>query len=271
MRKITSSIVFFILLYACQDVIEVEVPIDEPRLVIDALIRIDDIAQPTAFVQIKASITSSFFSETQPTALTSIVLTNTQSGDNETLTSSQEFGLYTKEVPMQLLTEGDLELSILYNGQNYLAKTKFVPSVPIDNLEQGNGTLFTGTETEVILTFRDAPDRTDFYLFDFDFSQYLVSEDTFYPGQSFQFSYFYDQDLLPGREVTISILGVDEPFYNYMNQLILQSGGDQGPFQTPAATVKGNIINTSDSTNFALGYFAVCQSFTDSLMIEERN
>ena len=53
-----------------------------------------------------------------------------------------------------------------------------------------------------------------------------------------------------------------------MNQLIVQSGGDQGPFQTPAATVKGNIINTTNADNFALGYFAIGQVFNDTLIIE---
>ena len=81
-------------------------------------------------------------------------------------------------------------------------------------------------------------------------------------------------------DISISLLGVNESFFNYMNQLIVQSGGDQGPFQTPSATVRGNIINVTDidninsfdnvenSDNFALGYFAVCETFTDTIVIE---
>jgi hypothetical protein len=53
-----------------------------------------------------------------------------------------------------------------------------------------------------------------------------------------------------------------------MNQLIVQSGGDQGPFQTPAATVRGNIINTNNLDNFALGYFAVCQEYVETIVLE---
>ena len=64
-----------------------------------------------------------------------------------------------------------------------------------------------------------------------------------------------------------------------MNQIIVQSGGDQGPFQTPAATVRGNIINVTGidndevvdnverSDNFALGYFAIVEEYTDSITI----
>ena len=137
--------------------------------------------------------------------------------------------------------------------------------------QQGDGTLFSGNETEVEVSFNDRIDEDNFYLVDLDFDDYLVTEDEFYNGQTFKLSYFYDDDIDAGRTISISILGVDEPFYNYMNQLIVQAGGDQGPFQTPSATVRGNIINstsTEDSSNFALGYFAVCETFTATIVIE---
>ena len=269
MRKLIFPLLCLCLLTSCQDVIEVDVPIDEPRLVLDAVIRLDDITQTTFTVRVRASITSSFFGDIEPATLDRITLSNETSNVTEILEQEgSDSGIYTKEVSMDMLTEGELTLSVNYKNQIYTAKTRFVPAVPIDSLQQGNSTLFSGDETEVLISFTDAPNRVDFYLFDFDFGQYLVSEDTFYPGQSFQFSYFYDTGVKPGMEVDISILGVDEPFFNYMNQLIVQSGGDQGPFQTPAATVKGNIINTTETANFALGYFAVSQIFSRSLVIE---
>jgi hypothetical protein len=271
MRKNFFTFIFLLLLLGCQDVIEVDVPVDKPRLVIDGVIRLYDVLQPTVVVQVAASRTSPFFEEIQPARLTRITLANTTENTSWELDElAPNSGIYTKEVQQTMLTRGELVLSIDYEGQNYQASTQFVPSVPIDSLVQGEGTLFTGKETEVRLSFTDTPGRTDFYLFDFDFNQYLVSEDTFYPGQSFQFSYFYDEGLQSGTELQISILGVDEPFFNYMNQLIVQSGGDQGPFQTQSATVKGNIVNTTDPGNFALGYFAVCQAYSDSLLITEK-
>lgn len=155
-----------------------------------------------------------------------------------------------------------------------------MPGSPISSLEQGDDTLFSGNETEVEISFEDNGERDDFYLLDLDFGDYLVTEDEFYNGQTFNFSYFYDEEVEAGTEINISILGVDEQFYNYMNQITVQAGGDQGPFQTPSATVRGNIINITnidninsfdnveDSNNFALGYFAVCQTFSDSIIIE---
>ena len=271
MKKSLYILFLIFLSFGCQDAIEVQVPVDNPRLVIDALIRIEDIENPTTTVRIKATVTSSFFDEVSPAELNNISITNTVLGSQLVLDEEAPgSGIYRRDISTDLLTFGELLLSINFENQEYEARTAFVPSVPIDSLAQGTSTLFTGDETEVLISFTDAPDRVDFYLFDFDFDEYLVSEDTFYPGQPFQFSYFYDPGPEPGTELEIGILGVDEPFYNYMTQLIVQSGGDQGPFQTPAATVKGNIVNMTNPDNFALGYFAVSETFTSTLVIEEK-
>lgn len=262
----------------CQDVIEVDLPTEEPRLVIDALIRLGEMDSPSVLVQIKASLTSSFFDDPLPAQLQEITLTNTQSGSVLVLEESiPDTGMYENEWDLAELTQGELELTIQYGGQTYWAKTQYVPAVPLDSLEQGTTTLFGDDETEVIITFTDNGEREDYYLFDFDFGEYLVSEDEFYQGRQFQFSFFYDSELEDERLVTIGILGIDQDFFNYMNQLIQQSGADNGPFSTPATTVRGNIINVTSTVandnankdNFALGYFAVCQTFSDTLLIKK--
>ncbi len=277
MKNIVILFLCFII-FGCQDVIEVDLPTEEPRLVIDALIRLEEMDNPSVLIQIKASLTSSFFDDLSPAQLQEITLTNTQSGSVIVLEESiPDTGVYENEWDLEELTQGELELAIQYGGQTYLAKTKYVPAVPLDSLEQGTTTLFGDDETEVVLTFTDNGEREDYYLFDFDFGEYLVSEDEFYQGKRFQFSFFYDSKLEDERLLTISILGIDQDFFNYMNQLIQQSGADNGPFSTPATTVKGNIINvtnTSDSdstnkSNFALGYFAICQTFSDTLLIKK--
>ena len=75
-------------------------------------------------------------------------------------------------------------------------------------------------------------------------------------------------------------MGVDERFHDYMNKVIEQSSQDFGVFETPALTVRGNIINATDIDNdgvfdntdnidnFALGYFAVVQEYKEILVVE---
>lgn len=41
-----------------------------------------------------------------------------------------------------------------------------------------------------------------------------------------------------------------------------------GPFQSPPATVKGNIINTTDKANYPLGYFSLSEKQTKKFTIE---
>jgi len=282
MKKLSILLLIFLALASCEDVIEVDVPTEEPRLTVDAFMRIDttDTAAPF-FAEVKVGASSNFFGEVRPVQLEQITITNTALNESIVLLETNPLsGIYRRNTSVEFMTSGELLLQINYEGSRFAARTTYVPAVPIDKLEEGDGTLFSGEETEIVVAFTDAPNREDFYLFDFDFNEYLVTEDEFYPGQTFEFSYFYDDGLESGREVDISLIGVDEPFYNYMNQLIVQAGGDQGPFQTPAATVRGNIINVTnidntdnfdtieDPNNFALGYFAVCQTFSTSITIE---
>ena len=257
-----------IMVVGCEDVVEVDVPKDETRLAIDALIRLDT-DEFTTQVQVKATETTSFFEEIGPASLDQIQFLNLSTN---TLTDLVEeppgTGRYVANWSTDQLMQGELQLTIRYNNELYIANTTYVPTVPFDALKQGDGSLFSDDETEILVSYTDEENRVDFYLFDFDFNEYLVSEDTFYEGQSFEFSYFYEEGLESGRELNISIIGVNEAFYHYMNQLIVQSGGDQGPFQTPAATVRGNIINTDNIDNLALGYFAVCQEYVETIVLE---
>ena len=272
------------LIWGCEDVVDVETPSEPPRLSLDALIRLD-LSQTTQRVKVKAGLTGSFFGEPQPATLSLITIANpekpnTFENPNYIVLEESAPGVYEGFKNTDFFTSGELLLQVEYEDQIYLARTRFVPTVPIDSLAQGDGTLFNGDETEVIVSFTDDGDRDDFYLFDFDFNEYLVTEDEFYQGQQFTFSYFYDGNLEPGMEVEISIMGVDEGLYAYMDQLIEQAGDLQGPFQTPAATVRGNIINATDidnidsfdnvdnPNNFVLGYFAVVQELKSSITIE---
>lgn len=287
MKQIFFIASIFIAFVSCEDVIDVELPAEEPRLAVDAVIRLDT-SKTFSTATIKIKLSSSFFEENQIVDINEVKIQNLDYQPQNTFESNEmifvetEPGIFEAEKNTSFFTKGELRLSINYDNEIYYASTRFVPSVPIDNLEQGDQTLFSGDETEVIVSFTDNGETNDFYILDFDFNEYLVTEDEFYQGQQFVFSYFYDSDLglVADSYVHISILGADEAFYNYMSQVIVQSGGDQGPFQTPAATVRGNIFNitgidsiedfdTAESKdNFALGYFAVVQQYKDSLIIE---
>lgn len=293
-------IVLFIVLFfqmSCEDVIDVVTPSEPPRLIVDALFRVD-VTQEFIPVVVKVSTTNNFFEDLPVTSLENIVIISQVMNEEGTVMSSGTSnlaeetpgsGIYVPDPTFdadQRISTSATESDILYTlvmeheGRRYAAQTKYVPAVPIDRLEQGTGTLFSGDETEIVVTFTDEPDQDNFYVFDFNFGEYLVTEDEFYKGQEFQFSYFYDQTFEVGREIEISILGADLSFYNYMDQLIEQSGDLAGPFQTPAVTVRGNLFDVTGLDNidvvdnverpnaFPLGYFAIVQEIKQTITIE---
>ena len=282
-KKLSISLILILGLISCEDVIDVDTPTEDPRLIIDALIRVDTTAQFTDIV-VKVSQTSNFFESIVPANLQQITITNLDNGEGEVLIENPPgSGIYSNPEPFltENLMNGELILQIDFEDEFYVALANFVPSVPIDSVINGDGFLFDEDDKEIIITFTDDGDRDDFYLFDFGFGNYLVTEDEFYQGQQFEFSYFYDDEVDVGDEVTISIMGVDQQFYNYMDQIIEQSEEDLGPFQVPTVTVRGNFINATDidnidefdnvgnPDNFALGYFAIVQEYKASVIIEE--
>ena len=288
------------LFISCEDVIDVDLPENETRLIVNGVIRVDE-TQDYLPVEIRVSESSSFFENNTIASIKSaIIYYGTPNPDApEILEGSGVSNLAELEpgsgiwvpdptfdsdqrIRVSSINEGDVfQLTIETNEERYFATTTYVKSVPIDSLVQGDETLFSGDETEVIVSFTDRGDSDDFYVLDLDFGEFLVTEDEFYQGQTFVFSYFYDNELELNTSsvVDISLLGADEAFYNYMNQIIVQSGGDQGPFQTPTATVRGNIINITGidnnevfdnverTNNFALGYFAIVEEYKDSIEI----
>lgn len=288
---------FIIFTTSCEDVIEVNLPTGRSRLIIDAIMRVDTNKEFIP-VEVKVSKTNNFFEDITATSLESIIIIYTTT-ENQLVTSTgfsnlveldPGSGIYTPDPSFS--TEQRIRTSVLENedvlfnliieheGRKYISQTRYVQSGAITSVMQGDGFLFNGDETEIVVAFIDNPDNENFYVFDFDFDEFLVTEDTFYNGQEFEFSYFYDDNLEPGMEVTVSALGADRTFYNYMNQLIEQSQGEQGPFQTPAATVRGNVFDVTDLDNrdvfdnveqadlYPLGYFAIVQEFKTTLTIQ---
>lgn len=299
-RYILILITSIIFLTSCEDVIEVELPENDPRLIVNGIIRVDETKE---FLPIEILFTesSSFFEENTIASIESAIINyGTPSQNDPEILEGGGVSILTELEPgsgkwvpdptlesdqrirVSGIKEGDVfQLIIETNDEQYFATTTYVKSVPIDSLEQGDQTLFSGDEIEVIVTFTDRADSDDYYVLDLDFGEYLVTEDKFYQGQTFVFSYFYDNNLglTTSSKIEISLLGADKTFFNYMNQIIVQSGGDQGPFSTPAATVRGNIINITEidnnqisdsleqSDNFALGYFAIVEEYKDSIII----
>jgi len=254
---------------SCEEPIDVTLPEAETQLVIDAIIGYDQSnGSPQTTGQVKLTLTSPFFaSGTSPVEGANASIIDVASGAVFVLAESEP-GTFTEGFP-EVEFEKEYTLEVTYENQVFQAAGRLIPTAAIDKVEQGDRFLFDpDEETEVIVTFTDIPDQRNHYLFSFGFGNFLVTDDEFYQNSNLTFSYFYE-DVRPNDELTITVLGVDEGFANYMDQVIVQSGEDGGgPFAVPPATVRGNIINVTNPDNFAFGYFSISEFNSVALTVK---
>jgi hypothetical protein len=98
--------------------------------------------------------------------------------------------------------------------------------------------------------------------------EYDVIDDSFTQGNQ-MFGLYVDGDLKINDQLDFTLYGINERYYNYMNILLGQAGGNGGsPFSTAPATIRGNIINNTDEANFPFGYFHLSETDTTTYIVE---
>ena len=251
---------------SCEDVIVLDLNTAEERLSIDARIKMNP--ENTDPQVIALSLTGSFYDENIQW-VTDAEVEILEVDNNIThpfLHDAVNPGHYISNFTP--IFDMNYKLIILYNGETYESSVEqLIPATPIDTLLQGDETLFEGDEIEVIVTFTDDGSREDFYVLDFGYNNFLATKDEFYQGNSFTFSYFYE-DLEPGDTAYITLYGADESYFNFMNAVIEQTeeGGD--PFKTTPTSVRGNVYNSSEASHYPMGYFSISETYESSLVIE---
>lgn len=275
----------------CEEVIEVELPATEPRLIIDAIIPVDT-TQSETLVSVKVSLTDGFFGTVPLTKLDNIIIETAKELENG-LTEigfitfpdiANNFGTYETRVSTQFLLEEGVfyTLFVDHDERLYADQTYYQSAPEIDSIVQGQGTdnIFEENEIELITSFKDIEEQDNFYIFDYGLGEYATTDDQFYKNQEYSFSYFLKRDIQPNSQLEVRILGADRRFYNYMNLLIEQSEEELDIFQTPVATVRGNVFDIEDLDNidvkdnvgqpdvFPLGYFAIIQENKATITIQ---
>jgi hypothetical protein len=258
MKRLLLLIVFFGIATACEDAIDVELNDSAPRLVIDASFnKIEESNQVMA--RVKLSTTKPFFSEQPSIVDNATVRVITEEGFIITLAYFQE-GIYTAPFPIE--TYKDYRLEVVYKNETYTAteQLELVPS--LEFVKQNNQGGFTGEDIELKAFFTDPVNVDNFYFFEGISEKGAVYDtffDEFFDGNLI-FGFYLVDDLEANDSVAFNLYGVDEQFYDFMFTLLQQSS-DQGggPFETQPATVRGNIVNTTNPDNFPLGYFRISE------------
>lgn len=251
----------FIFTYSCEDVIDLELPTSEPRLVIDA--SINWFKGTTGEEQsIKLSLTAPFFDIEIPPATGAEVRIINSNNDIFIFTEDDNTGIYNNDSFTPQLNE-TYELEIIYEGETYIATETLKSVNEITRVEQNLEGGFSGEDTEIKAFFNDPVDEENYYFFEFIPSLPVTPtldtfKDEFVNGNEI-FGFYVEEDLDPGQSVVIRNHGVSQRFYEFMFILLQQTDDGGGPFETQPATVRGNCINQTNPDNYPLGYFRLSE------------
>lgn len=255
----------------CEDVVNVNLNTAPPKLVIDASINWQKGTLGNAQT-IKLTTTTNFYSDVIPTVSGAIITVKNSSNTVFTFAEIANSGEYSCVNFIPELNETYV-LNLIYNGQTYTATETLKSVAAITNIVQKDNGGITGDNIEIKAFYNDPANEDNYYLYKYAYSNqikfdYNVDEDTFFQGNEF-FSTSRNEDLTAGNKIIISHFGISKAYYNYMSVLLSIAGNaGGGPFQSPPATVRGNIINTTDAKNYALGYFRLSEVDSKSYLVQ---
>lgn len=254
------TLLFTFSFFSCEDVVNLDLETGETKLVIDAEI-IWKKGTSGNEQTIKISKTAPYYDGSTPKVSGAQVRVENSNGDVFTFNQT-EAGVYkcTNFVPV---LNADYKLFIDVEGQSYTATEKLTSTSPINKIEQKIVPDFGGEDViELTFFYNDPADQVNFYVTDYQSSfliypEYEITNDEFYNGNEIS-TRFSHEDMKTGDIVTITHRGGSKNFFNYW-KLILEAS-NSNPFQVPPGNIRGNIVNTSDANNFAMGYFRLCEA-----------
>ncbi|MDN3673318.1 DUF4249 domain-containing protein [Flavobacterium branchiarum] len=258
------SLFFIILLSSCEEVVTLDLETGEAKIVVDAEILWNKGTDGKEQI-IKISKMAPYYNNSVPKVSGAQVRIVNSNGDSFAFTESAP-GSYvcTDFVPVLNM---EYTLHVVVEGKSFTAVEKLTSVTPIKRIEQKYVPDVTGPDLLELAFFYDDPaDEDNFYLTNFktDFlilPSYAMSNDDFSNGNEMN-ERFSDEKLKPGKTIGIIHRGISQNFYNYMSLIIEASNWN--PFTTTPANIRGNVINSNDSSDYAFGYFRLCEAVTTS-------
>lgn len=254
------SLLFVFSFTSCEDVVNLDLETGETKLVVDAEI-IWKKGTNGNEQTIKVSKTAPYYSGSTPKVSGAQVRVENSNGDVFTFNET-EAGVYkcTNFVPV---IDMEYKLFVQAEDQSFTAVEKLTSVTPINKIEQKMVPDFGGEDViELTFYYNDPADQRNFYVTDYQsefliYPEYEITDDEFYNGNEISTRYSHE-DMKTGNTVIITHRGVSKNFFNYM-KLILEASSSN-PFLVPPGNIRGNIVNTTNANNYALGYFRLCEA-----------
>ena len=273
-KLIVAIIIASFSVISCEEVVNIKLDTAAPKLVIDASIKWQK-GTTGSIQKIKLTTTTDYYSGVIPVATGAIVTVTNTSLSTPTTYQFIENGQTGEYICNNFspIINNNYELTIVYKGQTYTATSQFMPTPEIVKVEQILKPGFGGKDFyEIKYYFQDNGTEVNFYLAsaknsNFVFPQYRVIDDKFTQG-NLMFAVYQDE-LKKGDIIDYTVQGLTKKYSNYMSKLISIAGSTGGaPFATAPATLRGNIVNTTNPNNFPFGFFHLSEIDSGSHTIE---
>lgn len=255
-----------------------------PRLVIEASLDIHKYNNSYNKQTIKLSKTTGYYNNNYPQVKGAVISVTDENGNsmgtfldvNPAIPNDEEDGVYTAVDFTKPTVGSTYYLNITVDGETYTAQDSYTSIVDINEIKQQ--TISFGDDIIQINVNIDNEIGVDnYYLTKIDppfriISEYGSGNDeefTEEPGKNnFDVITYIDEELEKDMEIDISLYGISKNYQNYLSKLFLIAQGSNGPFSTAPASVRGNILNTTNQDNYALGYFSVNQFIKTSYTVK---
>ena len=276
MKKIFFYITLFFsatLFTNCEKVVDIDLNNDAPKLVIDAIIKWEK-GTTGENQTIKLSLTNDFYTNTILPASGAIVKVFNSTGNEfdftEIIPNSGEY-VCTNFLPA---IDETYYLTIQYAGEIYTSSSKLFATPEIAAVTQETVVGFSGEDQiQIKYFFQDNGAQDNYYLLRIKNPNKAIPEfgavsDEFFQG-NLMFGFYGSSETEPGITLNLSVQGISLGYYNYMTKLLSIAGSGGGnPFATPPATLRGNIVNESNVSNYALGYFFLSEIDTVEYLVQ---
>ena len=269
MRRKTYNYLFFFITQwvafcACTDVIEIDAPLTEARLVVDGWIYDDRDVQTVVLTN-----SSAYFEDSPQPPVTNASIVVTNAGGISFPYTEVEPGVYEADLRGEV---GDIYTMTIetVNEARYVSNpqvllpvpsldavyTLFVESPEVEDEDEGLYPAWDFVDPEGVDNYY----RWKFYVngeFLDEPNNLLVFSDEFVDGEELDSAYFTSgvDPLVSGDSLVIEQLSLTEEardFFARVRQITVDVGG---LFDTPPDPVRGNFINVMDDENYALGFF----------------
>ncbi|MEQ8623977.1 MAG: DUF4249 domain-containing protein [Vicingaceae bacterium] len=283
-----ALIFVFAFLYACEDVIDLDLNTGESQLVVDAFLTSDSTLQ-----KIRLSKSAEYFLNAQTPAVNNakVEVFGPNNQRYEFISDGAGNFVYDPQVAGPLDSIGfTYQLELTYEANKYIAFSMLNPVPPIDTILVAFEEASTFTEEGYFTQFFavDFAGRRDFYwikafkngipINEENPSSLILSQDASFSGDGadgFPFilpirAAITDEEnpFQVGDVSSVELLSLNEAVFEYLDQVTIQANNG-GLFSTPPANIRSNILDVSGNLQEeVLGVFSLSAISRDSILIK---